>query len=316
MNAATSPPGYYGLPVIHRSHWKWLVIFYFFFGGIAGAAQAIAAVAAARDREGNRDVIRAARYVSLAAFLPCPALLILDLGRPGRFLHMLRILKFRSPMSIGSWTLALFGAAATAVATGQALDDRPSLLPDGIASLARRLLGPASVVAALLGVLLSAYTGVLLAATAVPIWAKRSRLLGPIFVASAMSTAAAAIDIATESRRIALLEGICSATELAVLAAWFARLGSIRRPLAAGRLAPLFRHAVIGAGIAAPFGLRAIGPHMPASARRAIEVMAALLTLVGGFALRYVIVVAGAESADDPAATFALTAAPGSEAGR
>ncbi|HET7092391.1 MAG TPA: NrfD/PsrC family molybdoenzyme membrane anchor subunit, partial [Thermomicrobiales bacterium] len=116
MRKSQRLPGYYGLPVIHKVHWKWLIIVYFFLGGIAGAAQAIAGVAAVRDRDRNRPIVRAARYVSALAFVPCPALLMVDLGRPERFFHMLRIVKLRSPMSIGSWTLTLFGAATTAVA--------------------------------------------------------------------------------------------------------------------------------------------------------------------------------------------------------
>lgn len=44
-NLEVSPKGYYGVPVIHGSHWKWLVIWYFFFGGISGASAVIAAFA-------------------------------------------------------------------------------------------------------------------------------------------------------------------------------------------------------------------------------------------------------------------------------
>ncbi|HET7094463.1 MAG TPA: NrfD/PsrC family molybdoenzyme membrane anchor subunit, partial [Thermomicrobiales bacterium] len=225
----------------------------------------------------------------------------------------------RSPMSVGSWTLTLFGAAATAVAGGQLLEDRPTAMPAAPRAVAARLAGPAAVAGAALGVLLSAYTGALLAATAVPLWAKRALLLGPLFVASAMATASAAINLAlslprrqlaTATQRIGLLEGICSASELAVLAAWTTSLGRIGKPLASGPVAPVFRHGVVGGGLAAPLALRALRPFFPRSIHRPVEIVTALLTLTGGLALRYVLVIAGAASADDPDATFALTARP------
>src|SRR5437660_10347067 len=56
----------------------------------------------------DRAVARAGYYLSLLALLPCPPLLIKDLGRPERFLNMLRIFKVKSPMSIGSWCLLVF----------------------------------------------------------------------------------------------------------------------------------------------------------------------------------------------------------------
>jgi formate-dependent nitrite reductase membrane component NrfD len=317
MKRQDHPRSYYGLPVIHRAHWKWLIVFYFFLGGIAGGAQVIGGVAAARNRDENRSIVRAARYVSFLAFLPCPALLIVDLGRLERFLHMLRIVKFRSPMSIGSWTLTLFGAAATGVAGSQAVADFPAAVPRSIRNLAASVSGPTAVAGAALGALLSSYTGALLAATAVPLWAKRHLLLGPIFVSSAMGTAAAAIDLAlacardrdqAADDRVGLLEGICSASEIGLLAAWVAALGPIRKPLAARPIAPVFRHLVVGAGLTAPLAIRSLQPLAPAPIRRPLELVAALLTLAGGLALRYVVIVAGAASADDPEATFAMTA--------
>ena len=122
---------------------------------------------------------RVARKVALAAVLPAPALLIADLGRPARFLNMLRIFKPRSPMNMGAWCLVAFtGVGAGAV--GADLLGRPRT--------ARRL----GAVNALLGGYLGSYTGVLLAATAVPVWARSRIFLGPIFVSTATATGAAA----------------------------------------------------------------------------------------------------------------------------
>src|SRR4051812_48660236 len=103
---SVAPIGYYGLPVIHRPHWKWLIICYFFLGGISGASAGLSAIARFFDRSDGPRIARIAAYVSAAALLPCPVLLVLDLGRPARFLNMLRVLRLSSPMSMGSWGLA------------------------------------------------------------------------------------------------------------------------------------------------------------------------------------------------------------------
>src|SRR5690606_27448765 len=103
----------------------------------------------------------------------------LDLGRPARFVHMLRIFKPRSPMSMGSWCLTAFGGLATTAVGADLLGRR----------VAARRLGAAAAVA---GGYLGSYTGVLLASTAVPVWARSRLLLGPIFVSTAVLTGASA----------------------------------------------------------------------------------------------------------------------------
>lgn len=305
------PRSYAGVPVVHRAHWKWLVIAYFFLGGIAGGAQAIAAVAALVGGKPARRVARTARYVSFAAFLPCPALLILDLGRPERFLRMLRVLKLRSPMSIGTWCLLLFGGAATATAAAQAVED--CLLPDAVRPLTRRLPAPAlDAFAGGLGLLLAGYTGVLLGATAVPLWARRAMVLGPLFLSSALSTAAAAISLSRAAfgrghdPDLAKFEQAAALVESSLLLTWLAGLGGSGRPLHTGRLGFASRHGVAGGGLFAPLLLNAAAFTF-ARVRRPLAIGAAILTLAGGFLLRYLVIVAGHASADDPEATFEMT---------
>lgn len=310
-NDRPGPRSYAGVPVIHRAHWKWLVIAYFFLGGISGGAQAIASVASLVGGRRARPLVRTARYVSFAAFLPCPLLLILDLGRPARFLHMLRVVKLRSPMSIGTWCLLLFGGAATATTSAQAAED--DLLPDPIQAVGIAVQGSAlDAVAGGLGLLLAGYTGVLLGATAVPLWARRSLLLGPLFMASAVSTAAAAVSLAhSVSRRghdpaLARFEQSAALAESSLLVAWLTGLGRSGRPLHEGRHGMAIRHGVAGAGLAAPLVLTAAARSI-GRGQRPVSIVAALLTLAGGFLLRYLVVVAGNASADDPEATFELT---------
>ncbi len=96
---------YYDYPVIKQPTWHWEIIWYFFFGGLAGGCYVIASIASLFGSKEDRAVARTGYYLSLLALLPCPPLLIKDLGRPERFLHMLRIFKVKSPMSMGTWAI-------------------------------------------------------------------------------------------------------------------------------------------------------------------------------------------------------------------
>ena len=102
-------PGYYGLPLLKPPVWKWMIAVYFFVGGAAGMAALIATAALFQH---NWALVRAALWVAAIGAILSPCLLIWDLGRPMRFINMLRVLKFQSPMSVGSWIVSGFGAAA------------------------------------------------------------------------------------------------------------------------------------------------------------------------------------------------------------
>lgn len=101
---------YYDYPVLKAPLWKWEIVWYFFFGGLAAGCYVIATIASLFGSKEDRAVVRAGYYLSLLALLPCPPLLIKDLGRPERFLNMLRVFKAKSPMSTGVriWCLNLF----------------------------------------------------------------------------------------------------------------------------------------------------------------------------------------------------------------
>ena len=101
-------PSYYDYPVLKGPTWRWEIIWYFFFGGLAAGCYVIASIASLFGGKEDRAVVRAGYYLSLLAILPCPPLLIKDLGRPERFLHMLRLFKVKSPMSVGTWGLVSF----------------------------------------------------------------------------------------------------------------------------------------------------------------------------------------------------------------
>jgi len=189
---------YYDFPVLKAPTWHWEIIWYFFFGGLAAGCYVVASIASLFGSREDRAVARAGYYLSLLSLLPCPPLLIKDLGRPERFLHMLRIFKVKSPMSMGTWGLISFSFFSGVTAVIQAARDGMLGRWWGarlLAALPQRLLALPGTV---LGVFLGGYTGVLLTATSVPLWS-RSKVLGAVFISSAISTSSALISLALNS---------------------------------------------------------------------------------------------------------------------
>jgi formate-dependent nitrite reductase membrane component NrfD len=169
-------PGYFDLPLLKQPAWTWEVPLYFFIGGGAGAAAAIGA--AAQLTGGNERLVRDARWIAaIGANLSAP-LLISDLGRPQRFLNMLRVFKPQSPMSVGAWIVAAFGAASTSAV----------ILP-------RSLTHAAAIGSAISGLGMATYTGVLIGATSIPVWAKHAAILPAHFGASAAGSAVSMLEI-------------------------------------------------------------------------------------------------------------------------
>ncbi|MGH9407904.1 MAG: NrfD/PsrC family molybdoenzyme membrane anchor subunit, partial [Vicinamibacterales bacterium] len=112
LPGASAASGYYGLPLLKHPTWIWTIPIYFFVGGAAGAAAIIAVVA--RWTRGETPLARDARRIAMAGGTLSPVLLIADLGRPARFLNMLRVIKRQSPMSVGVWLLVGFNATSDA----------------------------------------------------------------------------------------------------------------------------------------------------------------------------------------------------------
>ena len=179
---------YYGVPHLKAPVWTWEIPAYFAVGGAAGAAAVIAS--AARMAGGRPDLVRDARWVAAIGAAASPPLLIADLGRPERFLAMLRVFKLQSPMSVGAWTLLAFSNAAAAAAAADLVDR----LTNG--RLPVRVLGNAAEsLAAATGIVLSTYTGVLIGATAIPVWNRNVKILPIHFAASGLGTAVSILEL-------------------------------------------------------------------------------------------------------------------------
>jgi hypothetical protein len=291
-------------PIIKPAVWTWEVPLYFWFGGIASGSSFVALGA---EAVGDRRAAVLARRVTLGAAIPCAPLLIMDLGRPERFLNMMRIFKPRSPMSMGAWCLAAFSSAAGASVAADLLGRRRE---------ARALTGGT----ALLGLYLGSYTGVLLASTAVPLWARSRLFLPPVFVCTAAATGAAAnrlvfaasgMGVGDPSRTaLGTVETGAMATELVLSTFNERRLGRVGDALEAGRAGRLFRLAKwsVRAGLSLRFARKRVGPWT--------HHLASVLYLLGGLSFRFAWVAAGRESAHDDEAVARTARTHASDLGR
>jgi formate-dependent nitrite reductase membrane component NrfD len=305
--------GYYDYPVVRRPVWTWEVPAYFWLGGLAGGAYLTASLAQRFGSPDDRRIAADGYYLAAAALVPCAPLLIADLGRPDRFHHMLRIFKPLSPMNLGAWTLTGFTPLAFLRAASQAADT--GLLRGPLGALTRVL--PASLVeltGSLLGLVLAGYSGVLLAATNVPLWAK-SKLLGGVFMASAMSSGSAAVTLAVARRgagdatfhRLGAIESAASLGEAAVLTGYLVQSGKAARPLTSGRVAPLLWLGAVSGGMLVPLVLHRFAQRAAGRRLRSLATAAAVCSIAGSFALRWSIFEAGKESSADQAASFELS---------
>lgn len=266
-------PTYHDLPLLKKPVWTWEVPTYFFVGGAAGAAAVVGA--AAQVGGGGETLVRDARWIAaIGAGLSGP-LLIADLGRPERFLNMLRVFKPQSPMSVGAWTVAAFGAAAAGAV----------LIPN------RPLRNVAAAAAAGTGAVMATYTGVLLGATAIPVWKQNVKLLPVLFSTSALGSAVSLLEL--RGHRSSALNSLGLGAAIFESAAEFALHGAKEpesKPIRNGttRSGKIARVAGALSG-PIPLLLRLLG------ARR----LAAASTLAGSLATRIAWVEAGKASAAD-----------------
>ncbi len=261
--------------------WHLLIVWYFFLGGIAGGAYFTAAIADNFGSPRDKSVFRIGYVLALLLIGLCGILLILDLGTPSRFLNMIMNFKLWDPMSIGAWMLGVFGFFAFVSSALSFVGG------DGVAPLRRGL--------SLLGTVSGFFIGVLLSATALPFWSE-ARLMGALFLASGASTGMAAISLllylSGESagdgfKKIKRADRYAIMLEILMLAAFLTLLGGAAGPLLSGHLAPLFWGGLVAVGLVIPLLLDLSGLGLPGA-------VPAALVLVGGFILRYVIVMSNA----------------------
>ena len=272
---------YYGRPILKRPVWKWYIPAYFFTGGLSGAS---ATLALGAQMTGNRSLRRTSRVVSLAGIVASTFFLVVDLGRPRRFHHMLRVARPTSPMSVGSWLLALFGPATGAAAVSEVTGVLPAV---GDA---------AGVVAGALGPAVATYTGVLVADSAIPAWHEARGHLPLVFAGGAAASAGGVAlqflsgDAAEPARRLAIAG---AQVELGAKRGMEQRLGPVGEPYSEGVAGTIGRAAIqLTMAGAAALGF---GRGRPRLAR-----LGGVLVTLGAAADRFAVFHAGIQSAADP----------------
>lgn len=286
-------PTYFGQPVLQPPVWVWSVPAYFYVGGTAGAALVLGSAAQAMDGRALSGLVRRCRWIGAAGIFLGTSLLVYDLGKPARFLNMLRVFRPTSPLSVGSWLLAVAGPLAGA-----------SAVLDGRGGLLGRLGGAASHLCGLLGMPLAGYTGVVLAYTAVPVWQDARRSIPALFTASAMAGTASLLqlmDLGWREHRVVRRFGLIGqAAELAgafVVDRETSRVPRVGEPLRKGFPGLLWNAAKV---LSAASLLISLAPGVS----RRKRILAGSLGAAGALCLRFGIMEAGKRSAADPRATF------------
>jgi polysulfide reductase-like protein len=283
---------YYGRSVIKAPVWEARDIAgYFFLGGVAGGS---ALLAAAADLTGRTGMRRSTRIISAGATGLSLAALVHDLGRPGRFVHMLRVVKPTSPMSIGTWMLSGF-SPFVAVAAASELSE---VLPGRWRALVDAAARPSGLAATLFAPAITTYTGILIADTAVPVWHGAHRELPYLFGASALAASgglAAAASPAAESAPARAAGMFGAVAEQVLDHAVHRRLGMVAEPLSQGRAGRYLK--------AARWSTRAGVALLAVSAvrrSRTLDVAGGLALAAGSLMTRLGYFHAGTASATDP----------------
>ena len=283
--SATSPTNalsYYGRPIVKEPVWNVEIPLYFFTGGLTGASDLLALAA---QLSGNQRLRTSALAVATFGTAVSPYFLIKDLGRPLRFLNMMRVVKVTSPMSVGTWIFSAESATTSIAAACRLFDVLP------------RVRATAQVLAGLIGPAQATYTGALVAQSVVPAWHEARRELPVLFASSAAASAggAAAILTPTEhadpARRLGIIGGVAELATSKLMEKRLGKLvGSVYHEGDAGKYSRLgTASTVAGTALMAFAGKRRVG-----------ALAAGALLLTGSLCERFAVYHAGKQSARDP----------------
>ena len=280
--------------------WGWLIVLYFFFGGLAGGCYFLAALIDVLGRPEDRPLARLGYYIALPCVIVSGLLLTIDLGRPLRFWHMLiesntfrPMFKYWSPISVGAWALLIFGIFALISFLAALVEDDRLTWPAGRKFRPPGMLSAVfAMIGGFFGFYVAGYTGVLLAVTNRPIWSD-TPLLGMLFIVSAASISAALMILLARRSRWTM-PGLVA---LHRMDAWVIALDLIVLIAVMISLGPVFRAWLSAWGLLLFFGVILVGMLLPLTLHWRRQWLgdrnvtaAAALVLVGGFILRLVIV--------------------------
>ncbi|HEX8781137.1 MAG TPA: NrfD/PsrC family molybdoenzyme membrane anchor subunit, partial [Nocardioides sp.] len=284
---------YYGRPIVKPAPWEHDIAVYLFSGGVAAGSSMLAAGADLTGRPGLRRVMRGGSLVSL---LVSVVALVHDLGKPSRFLNMLRVAKLTSPMSVGTWILSLHGPFAALATASELVGLLRTRWQRGPVRLLLRLGRPAGLVGAVTAPPVAAYTAVLLADTATPAWHSAHEELPFVFCGSA----------AAASGGLGLLGAPLAETgparAFAVGGALAELVAEHRMEASMGLSAETLHQGVAGRWMTASKVLTIAGAVGALAGRRSrvLSMAAGAALMAGSFSTRFGVFEAGIASAKDP----------------
>lgn len=287
---------YYNRPMLKRSVWSVDIPIYYFLGGTAGAALTLGAAIQLVSPRGHHPLRRLSaicHWTGIIGSTAGAAFLVHDLGRPSRFLYMMRVFRPTSPMNMGVWILG--GAAPTAITTGLLINRR------GRAGRAGEVTGYFS---GIFGAALAGYTGVLVCNSAIPIWQEARRWVPPMFIASSSAAAASVIDIISDdpcARPITAIFGTAGRAAEIAMARMVERTASaipkVGEPLHRGGTGFLWKSA-------SALTLASLVLSLASGGKRERRILAGVLGLAGSLCLRFAVHYATNASASEPRASF------------
>ncbi len=292
-------------PETQAPHWEWYYIaMYFYIGGVSAGAYFIGSLLELLGKEKLRQVSKTAYYIAFPLILVTPILLIADLGSPFRFWRLFSYMNTTSPLSVGTWALLVFGGMSFLSFLNVLVEDGRLKSP-GLTKLHTTFTRiPHKVYAAVgafFGFFVAGYTGVLVNTTARPLWEATDPLIGPIFIASAASTGAAAIVLFMTRQKtgtsetfghLEAFDRVAMIVEIALIVAMIAIAGRYAAPILTGFYGVLFLGGTVLLGILAPLWINWRGRKLVAAKTDPV-ILSAILVLFGGLMLRISLVQAG-----------------------
>ncbi len=293
--------------------WPMAIVIYLFLAGIAGGAFYSGALAEFYSGGKYRRLSKWGTYLSLPLILIGVLMLIFDLGRSPYFWHIILkdnftpLVVWSSTMSVGTWFLTIFGALSFIIllfwlSEEEKTKDWPIINRFKGKDSVRKFL---TFINMIVGMLVAAYTGILLASTSVPMW-HATPFLGLLFACSATSTGLAALMLchkAANDPDEEMLHLLGKADmdviflELAAFALLLLGLGAFApeaglKALITGPYGIAFWVGIIICGLILPLAVEIYVNKFP-TLTVGLTTLAAVLVLVGGFLVRYVIIYAG-----------------------
>lgn len=288
-----SDPTYYDKPMLKEPVWEWAIPLYYYIGGLTGASLVLGAAAQIRQSKQLDNLIGRCHWIGLVGSTISGGLLIYDLGKPSRFLNMLRVFRPTSPMNVGAWILSGTGATATG-----------ALIFSGRGGLFGSLGKILGYKAGVFGLGLATYTGVLIANSAIPIWQESRRALPVLFGTSALASLGCTFDIFSENaaeRRITNVIGnIGRAGEIVagvIMEHHASAVPRVGRPFKRGWSGVMWRSAEL-------LTLASLVVSVLPNRTRRTRVSAGILGTLGSLLLRYTVEHFGTVSARDARASF------------